>query len=978
MCTQQILRNPKTSRVVYLLLMLGLLLPATMAVAADSITATKTKNVDGTYSTGGTATFTIATAQVIEWEARYTDTPPAGDDFYLHHPGQPLNEIPLSTGLSAFDGGTQFLSAGTYEISVTYYGMGAGSYTINYNRTASIGLAPTTHSFPDVLTGESSANTTFTISSTGDLPVNITSVTVTDPAHFEISGAPTGQTVPPSKTFQVRCNGGVTAGSYGGTITVSGTSDLGAVTTTATVSCDVLPREPDIDCPGTPSLGSADWFTSATLTANRSFSNEGTDDLSLTSITVVNDTAASVFSANGAPSLSPLTPSHSRNVSITFAPPFTGGEATYSGHLVINSNDPDEPVKTCPFTARAHHPVPIMRLESTTLDYRDVELGFTFTQAIVVHNDGDAPLNITVADISAGDPDLVHFNLNTGPSVIAPSDPPAVFRQEFSPQSVGGPYTIQMQVTGNDPANPSQNVTLTGNGIAPVPIDSVLILDRSGSMDDAAGARRKINALQVAADLFTHLLRPNTAGSTTGDKLGFVRYNHNNDVYMPLDFVEETATPGSHLADAEDKLSNAAISDINRLRPDGATGIGGAMQTGAGMLLGSPSDRKQVMVVLTDGRENRTPWIREVIGPITSANPDLMMYSVGLGSNIQADRLQDITNAGPEGYHQVADDLSGTTIFDLESFYFKIFVNATGMDLVVDPTHLAPLSGSVPQNLDWAHVVSSDRSATFLVLDDPALRSLYNLELVDPHGNVIVLGSSVGGVPVHVLQRHNYTLYRVVFPGVEQAASYVGDWVLRLTPTGEWNPTTAKQLMTTHEKVGMVMYDPGQGVAPIGFAAAVASDYRLQVQVLPSSYLPGAEVTLTGALSDRGWPMTKGEIEVDITTPTGTRYNNQRLYDDGTHGDLTAADGTWTGRFIQTAESGSYRFFFHSIGENERGELAPRQATRYATLQVANPDPDEEPCIPCNLQRLLWILLFLLLLALLYCCCWRKHLSRVG
>lgn len=963
------------SQIIFFFILLAMLVPA--AMAADSITATKSKNPDGTYSTGGTTSFSIATDQIIEWQATYSDTSPAGNDFYLHRPGQPLNEIPLSTSLSGFNSGTHFLSAGTYEISITYFAMGAGSYTINYNRTASIGVAPTTHAFPDVLTGDTSSYTTFTISSTGDLPVSISSVTVSDPAHFQIDSDPSGQSVPPSKTFRVRCNGGTTPGSYGGIITVSGTSDLGAVSATATVSCDVLPREPDIDCPGTPSLGSADWFTGATLTANRSFSNEGTDDLTLTSITVVNDTAAGVFTASGAPSLSPLTPSHSRNVPINFTPPMAGGEATYAGHLQINSNDPDEPVKTCPFTARAHHPVPIMRLESSTLDYRDVELGFTFTQAIIVHNDGDAPLTLTVSDISAGDPDLVHFNQNTGSVTINAGDPAAVFRQEFSPQAAGGPYTIQMQASGNDPANPSQVVILTGNGVAPVPIDSVLILDRSGSMADPAGARYKIHALQTAADLFTHLLRPNIPGSSTGDKLGFVRYNHNNDIYMSLDFVEATATPGSHLAEAEDKLSNAAITDINRLLPDGWTGIGGAMQTGAGMLVGSPDDRKQVMVVLTDGRENREPWISDVIGPITSANPDLMMYSIGLGNNANLGRLQEITNVG-NGFHQVTGDLGGLNIFDLENFYFKIFANATGMDLVVDPTHLAPLTGNVPLILDRATIISSDRNATFLVLDDPAMRSFYNLELVDPHGNVLALGSSVGGVPIHVSQRHNYTLYRVVFPDVSQASTYVGDWVLRLTPSGKLDAAASHQLMTTYREVGMVMYDPSQGVAPIGFAAAVASDYRLRVEVLPNNYLPGAQVTLTAALSDRGWPMTNGVIEVDVTTPNGTRYDNVSLYDDGSHGDLTAGDGNWTGHFIQTAESGSYRFFFHAIGENQRGELAPRQATRYATLQVAIPNPDDEPCIPCLVEKILWILLFLLLLMLWYCCCWRKYVSRAG
>jgi hypothetical protein len=121
-----------------------------------------------------------------------------------------------------------------------------------------------------------------------------------------------------------------------------------------------------------------------------SFQNSGTAPLNLTSITLINDSPASPFSLAAPPSTAPVTTGGSRTVQIRFAPP--PGEATYCGHLVIQSNDPDEPTKVCFFRARAHHPVPRMRLESTTLNYRQVELGFSFTKAIVVHNDGDAPL----------------------------------------------------------------------------------------------------------------------------------------------------------------------------------------------------------------------------------------------------------------------------------------------------------------------------------------------------------------------------------------------------------------------------------------------------------------------------------------------------------------------------------------------------------------------------------------------------------
>ncbi len=507
-----------------------------------------------------------------------------------------------------------------------------------------------------------------------------------------------------------------------------------------------------------------------------------------------------------------------------------------------------------------------------------------------------------------------------------------------------------------------KDVTLTGEGIAPIPIDSVLVLDRSGSMADSAGPRRKIDALQTAADLFVHLLRPET-GSGTGDKIGLVRYNQNNDIYLPLNFMTPNNAAGTQLAQAEDKLSPAAVADSARLAPAGTTGIGGAIQRAAGMLVPPNASRKHVMVLLTDGIENEPPFISAVLNPVRSADPDLKMYSIGLGSQVDPSKLQLITNV-VNGYHQVVDDLSGTSRFDLETFYFKIFSNATGMSLVVDPTSVIYLNGANPVIVQTAQIVSSDRNATFLVLDDPALRAFYNLELVDPHGQVIVLGTTVGGTPVQELQRFNYTIYKIIFPDEALAATYVGDWVLRLTPNGKWSPAAVREALAHNNQGRQDFINPYQGLVPIGFAVAVSSDYRMDVNVLPSNYLPGANVKLTASLSDRGAPTVGGDVFVNVTTPNGTAYAGVRLYDDGTHGDAQAGDGTWTTDFTQTAETGSYKFFFHAIGKNERGELVPREDTRYATLMPLSKDPPspDKPCISCRLLWLLWILLIGLLL----------------
>jgi hypothetical protein len=958
------------------------------AAAAD--TATATKDSGGTTNSGF---FAIGPpGQVVSWSALYLGTPgPEGNGFYLHSdaPGSPQNEITISSSLSpGSNTGTHFLAAGNYEISINYFLMGRGNYAITYNQTATLEVIPPNHhDFGSLDEGAVSAAHLFSIRNTGDLPLTLGTVTNTDSTHFEITDNPSGASLGPGSTadlrvrFRAAASAGPTPLTHSAALAIPASAPPGGPTVspaTATVQGVTNASVPDVACrvTGTENLGEADHTVPETRDFTTSFRNVGTADLVISQVLLVNDQIEAPFSllTSTATLSATLGPGGSRNVQIRFAPPPAGGERTYTGRIRIDSNDPDEAVKECRFSARAHHRRPEIRLNSIVIDYLEVERGFAFTKPLIIYNDGDAPLHATVAlDPSppASCVDLAHWqppdgSLELGNVTIASGDN-HVFREVYAPQDVG-PHCSSLLVTSDDedPADQSLTVRLQGEGIAPIPLDSVLVLDRSGSMGGNAGSRRKIDAMQSAADLFTHLLALRNAGASPfGDGLGFVKYNHNNSVYLTLDVVV-----GSHLSDAEDALSDAAIADAGRLLPTGFTGIGGAMETGAGMLVGQPPDRKHVMVVLTDGEQNRTPYVGDVLGSITAADPDLAIYSIGLGSSHNPVVLQDITNV-TNGYHQVQDDLSGLSSFDLEAFYFKILANAAGMALVSDPTHIQHLNTTVPQVVDTALISSSDRSAVFVALEIPSLRPYYDLQLIDPHGNVIVPGSAVGGIPVHQLTRMNYRVFRVVFPDKSLAGTYVGQWKLVLTPNGKWNAEEVSKIWEGLHAQGEWI-NPAVGEAPIGFGAAVRSDYRMAVSALSESYLPGSLVKLTASLTDRRWPSPDGRVAVTVTTPDGMQYPGLELFDDGTHGDDVAGDAVFTTPFVHTALPGSYRFYFQGVGRNERGELNPREDTRYLTLAPEEKEPPAEECLPCVLRWLLWLAVLALLSLLVWCCLRRR------
>ena len=344
-------------------------------------------------------------------------------------------------------------------------------------------------------------NHTFNITKSGAPTVNISSITSSN-SHFTVSSVPA--TAPGS--FVVSFDPGTTSGSFNATITITATAGGGGTVNspfTFIVQGTTAPPIPDAQCVGgdcSAVYATADYTIGESKDFTKKVHNGGTATLHINSITLSGSSEFVILSGGGAGDVIPNT---DRTVTIRYTP--INGEHMSCGGLVISSNDPDHSTLNCPFGARAHHPVPIMVVESNDLNYRDVELGFSFAKPLIIRNDGDANLVLSVTIVDNADPDIPQWSSLETPSssTVLPMQS-LTLKEIFSPASLGN-YSIQLSVAGNDLLNPSQAIILHGNGTAPIPMDNVLVLDRSGSMDESAGTQRKIEALQKAANLYVDL-----------------------------------------------------------------------------------------------------------------------------------------------------------------------------------------------------------------------------------------------------------------------------------------------------------------------------------------------------------------------------------------------------------------------------------------------------------------------------------------
>ncbi|MBI3578485.1 MAG: choice-of-anchor D domain-containing protein, partial [Ignavibacteriales bacterium] len=819
-----------------------------------------------------------------------------------------------------------------------------------------------------VVTAGTSATRTFVVSSTGTASLSITSDAITTSAPAGVWNInpvipPTVTlTTPSTRTFTVTFSppAGITSDvNYTGTVTLA-TNDPSHATQAIALAGTGHRPVPRACYTGTAlPFGSVNTGTNTTRTFT--VRNCGDAPLHIQTVTLNTTNPAGIWNVSPAvPPVITLAPGNTQTFTVRLTVPAgLTSDVTYNATISVQTDDPTNSVETITAGGTGHVPFARIQIPSEyfDIDYREVELGYHFSRPLLVRNTGDLALTFQVVYVDPSDPDRPHFALETDAQNFSiPAGQERIFRQTFQPTDVGTKNLVLQIRNSNDATFTTQNITLHGIGTPPIPIDAALVLDRSGSMSESAGEIIKIEALRRSATLFTELLRDGV------DYLGITKYDDQNSNILNLGEISAVR------ANAQTLLSQT--SDPNGIAPRGTTGIGGAMRTASGQyaLSPSPTTHKPVMVVLTDGMENEEPWIRQVINGYGSypglfaEHPNLLTYSVGLGSsgNVNATRLQEITNRGARGFFTVTGNLQGLDIFNLENFYFKVFADAIGHSLVIDPTFNVGLGQTLEVPIG---VITDDREAIFFFIGELPEQA-YIFELVDPKNHVMSSTGTIGGMSVQIKQMNNWSVFRVKFPPADINTDYVGIWKFRvhIDNPAQWVDTTRspKYVAGTHASSHF-----GQGgIHRMSFAASVGSNYKLATSLSPGIVLTGQTIHMRAALTEAGWPSPRGHISVTTTRPNGT-VDSQNLFDDGAHGDDAAGDGIFGGDYTKAAVDGVYKFMFTSNGTTERGESVTRQAVKSQYVGAPTDDPKSKPCISCFWIRTIIAIIILLLIAII-------------
>lgn len=182
---------------------------------------------------------------------------------------------------------------------------------------------------------------------------------------------------------------------------------------------------------------------------------------------------------------------------------------------------------------------------------------------------------------------------------------------------------------------------------ATTPLDIVLVLDASGSMDDAMGSgdkTKRIAALKSAANSFIDEIAVQNATVKDAAKqhqVAIVKFAGNktdkvgNDTYRDGGYWYNYSQVMKTLAPCTDETKDAFSSQVNAIKPAGATNAAAGLELAKGQT-SSRSDAKKVVIFFTDGTPTtQSSFSPEVASSAVGNAKDMkdkgaVVYSIGI------------------------------------------------------------------------------------------------------------------------------------------------------------------------------------------------------------------------------------------------------------------------------------------------------------------------------------------------------------
>lgn len=393
-------------------------------------------------------------------------------------------------------------------------------------------------------------------------------------------------------------------------------------------------------------------------------------------------------------------------------------------------------------------------------------------------------------------------------------------------------------------------------------LDQVLVIDRSGSMNDPVGSP-KIDAAKNAATLFV-----DAAGSQ--DRIGAVSFS--GDGAEPNDdaTINRIMQP---VTDAQRGLVRGAIAGIGA---GGWTSIGDGLEKGRNeFVLRGSALGEDWLVLLSDGMENEAQYWANVRANIQAAN--VKVNAIALGPQTDQALLQAIA-AETGGIYSYVDVAGGGAAPD----FGGPLANRLGDAYAVATEHIRRherlwetrgIAGA-PQTFPIVVQEGGIEDAVFS-FNWSSPGDVLGVEVHRPGGALVtdgVLGARVFSTPTHVV--------------VQLPALSTGTWEVRL-----------QALAGAPEYLATLSGKNREGASLALWFGQYHDDGR--ARALNGIFLRGLPMPILASLGDKLGPVRGANVEATIEHPDGSTILIP-LFDDGSHGDGPPNDGVYGNFYTRT------------------------------------------------------------------------------
>ena len=278
----------------------------------------------------------------------------------------------------------------------------------------------------------------------------------------------------------------------------------------------------------------------------------------------------------------------------------------------------------------------------------------------------------------------------------------------------------------------------TTTTISTKPLDIVLVLDVSGSMDDKMGNRdrtKRIDALKTAVNGFITEVanNPATADNSVGHRISIVKFAGNksteigDDIYIKESgiwpFIERNTYNYSQIVKPLTEISTSGKTDlqaaVNNLSAAGATRSDYGMQLAQKELSENSKDqsRGKVVVMFTDGKPtSKNTFENEVASDAISASKALKdkgvkVYTVGIftGANPDKNATDKQTSDENKYMHAVSSNYPGAT-FNKNKYTWNFGAREEGSNYYLSATDADGLKNvfqTISNSITTTHVTAN-------------------------------------------------------------------------------------------------------------------------------------------------------------------------------------------------------------------------------------------------------------------------------